>query len=99
MSTERYQVEFDSHLCIWEIKDTKSGAIVDGWNFRKDASTACEQFNNGTHPRSEVQRDFIQSVFEDAKELIRYWVQMRDYIELREELSDQLDALAKKLGY
>lgn len=41
----------------------------------------------------------LRSTFEDAKELARYWVRIRYDLELRGELSDQLDALAKKLGY
>lgn len=41
----------------------------------------------------------LRSTFEDAKELVRYWVSIRYDMELRGELSDQLDALAKNLGY
>lgn len=41
----------------------------------------------------------LRSTFEDAKELIRTWVRLRYDMEIRGELPDQLDALAKKLGY
>ena len=41
----------------------------------------------------------LRSTFEDTKELIRTWVRLRYDMEIRGELPDQLDALAKKLGY